>query len=422
MFVKRKECSRSTSMSSSRRLARGLFPVSLLVAAASCGELSEESEPRLEMLQSAVKGTEPEGPGTMATGDFQYQARKLYATTRTGDFNGDGITDVLVSVPGPSGMGGATTGDIWTGFSDGSGNISVVKIMEAFASKPGAMVGDFNGDGKDDLLNFFTLLAFPLGRYVVPIITQSDGTGHFTYPTGPGGYGPEMPEYFLDWVALPGPGVLRKLACDINGDNKDDVVLTGPTGWTTIPVAFSNGNNSFSVTNFPISYFHDWTEDPNAELTCDDFNGDGKDDLIVMGGAGWSTVPVAFSNGDGTFQVTNISNVPLASWSVESGVQLVTGDVNGDHRADVMLTGGANWASIRLGISNGDGSWNVATPTAYDLSALAQEPKAMARGGDFNGDGLADITLLGGADYWYTLPIGLSTGSNTFTTVNRPVP
>jgi FG-GAP-like repeat len=406
-------------MSSSRWFASGLFPVSLLVAAASCSELSEESEPQLEMLQSAVKGTEPEGPGTMALGDFQYQARKANAATRTGDFNGDGITDVLVSVSGPGGMGFPTTGDIWTGFSDGSGNISVIKIVSAFAATRRGLVGDFNGDGKDDLFGFFPLSLD--GSLVDPGIAQSDGTGQFIGQVGPGGYGPEMPEYFLEWVVWPNGGV-RWLACDINGDNKDDVVLTGPTGWTTIPIAFSNGNSTFSVTNFPISYFHDWTEDPNAELACDDFNGDGKDDLIVMGGAGWSTVPVAFSNGDGTFQVTNISNVPLASWSVESGVQLVTGDVNGDHRADVMLTGGANWASIRLGISNGDGSWNVFTPAAYDFAAWALEPKAMARGGDFNGDGLADITLLGGASDWYTLPIGLSTGSNTFTTVNRPVP
>jgi FG-GAP-like repeat/FG-GAP repeat len=420
MFVKSKECSRSTSsMSSSRRLARGLFPVSLLVAAASCGELSEESEPQLEMTQSAVKGEEPEGPGTMVTGDFQHQARKANATTRTGDFNGDGITDVLVSVPGPSGMGGASEGDIWTGFSNGSGNISVVKIVDSFAAKPSAVVGDFNGDGKDDLLNFFTLLTIPTN--IAPSIAQSDGTGHFVYPAGPGGGWPEMPQYFLEWVRWPGGGV-RKLACDINGDNKDDLVLTGPTDWDTIPVAFSNGNSTFSVTNFPSTYFHDWTEDQRARLACDDFNGDGKDDLIVMGGEGWYTVPVAFSNGDGTFNVTNIANSPLASWSNESRVQLVTGDVNGDHRADVMLTGGANWASIRLGISNGDGSFNVLTPTAYDFAAWAQEPKAMARGGDFNGDGLADITLLGGADYWYTLPIGLSTGSNTFTTVNQPVP
>ena len=37
---------------------------------------------------------------------------------------------------------------------------------------------------------------------------------------------------------------------DFNDDHKTDVALTGPKSWGSIPVAFSNGDGSFTVTNF----------------------------------------------------------------------------------------------------------------------------------------------------------------------------
>jgi len=36
-----------------------------------------------------------------------------------------------------------------------------------------------------------------------------------------------------------------------------------------------------------------------------DFDNDGRTDIALTGGSGWSTLPIAFSNGDGTFRVTN---------------------------------------------------------------------------------------------------------------------
>ena len=36
-----------------------------------------------------------------------------------------------------------------------------------------------------------------------------------------------------------------------------------------------------------------------------DYDNDGLADIALTGGVGWNTLPVAFSNGDGTFHVTN---------------------------------------------------------------------------------------------------------------------
>ena len=60
-----------------------------------------------------------------------------------------------------------------------------------------------------------------------------------------------------------------------------------------------------------------------------DFNHDGKADIALTGSSTWASVPVAFSNGDGTFDVTS-QPIDFATWA--SSVPSLTGDFNGDHR------------------------------------------------------------------------------------------
>ncbi len=42
-----------------------------------------------------------------------------------------------------------------------------------------------------------------------------------------------------------------------------------------------------------------------AKPVAGDFNGDGKTDIALTGGSGWATIPIAFSNGDGTIHGTD---------------------------------------------------------------------------------------------------------------------
>ena len=53
------------------------------------------------------------------------------------------------------------------------------------------------------------------------------------------------------------------------------------------------------------SGFADWAQAPGVKVVSGDFNDDGRDDLALVGGPGWNTVPVSFSRGDGRFRVTN---------------------------------------------------------------------------------------------------------------------
>ena len=51
---------------------------------------------------------------------------------------------------------------------------------------------------------------------------------------------------FAAWATTPG---VKVVTGDFNGDKRADLALTGVSAWTTVPTAFSTGNGSFSVGN-----------------------------------------------------------------------------------------------------------------------------------------------------------------------------
>jgi len=70
-----------------------------------------------------------------------------------------------------------------------------------------------------------------------------------------------------------------------------DIALTGRPGWKTIPLAFSRGNGTFSVTNRDVGAFAGWSAQKHVTRLSGDFNADGKTDIALIGGSGWDSVP-----------------------------------------------------------------------------------------------------------------------------------
>jgi FG-GAP-like repeat len=158
-------------------------------------------------------------------------------------------------------------------------------------------VGDFNGDGKLDLVtaNF-------AANTVSVLLAKGDGTfqAKVDYPTGSSPHA----------VAVG----------DFNGDGKSDVVTVAYTdtgGNSNFSILLGNGDGTFQP---HVDYS---TGQYNWSMAVGDFNGDGKLDVVSasedLGGA----VSVLLGNGDGTFQPVMIFPVPGAT-----GV--VVGDFNGD--------------------------------------------------------------------------------------------
>lgn len=153
---------------------------------------------------------------------------------------------------------------------------------------------------------------------------------------------------------------------DFNGDGNTDIALpcagdTAGDGTQTLPVAFSNGAGGFTVTNDVIGHTSpDWAAFgykalTNAEgtIVAGDFNGDGRTDFALATASqndagGPDGVPMAFSNGDGSFTlidqqapglVANLDGIPggpgdfdLATCANLQFCQIA--DVDGDGQPD----------------------------------------------------------------------------------------
>src|SRR5271170_1101 len=322
------------------------------------------------------------------------------ASVAVGDFNGDGIPDLVLANRG--------TNNVSVLLGNGDGTFQAALNSAAGTLPTAIAVGDFNTDGNLDVAvvnegdNTVSIL-FGIGdgtfqapvNYAVGSNPTSIAFGYFLseIPNAPclavvnqGDntvsvlLGKSDGSFFVTHPYPVGSIPVSVALGDFNGDGNVDLVVAN-NGDATVSVLLGDGHGDFaaalsSSTGLSTSGF------PLGSVAVGDFNIDGVLDLAVVNGNKVDgAVNVLLGNGDGTF-------LPVTSYFIRgtypTPVSVVAGDLNGDGIHDLAVSN-LNGATVSVLLGNGDGTFEL--PVNYSVSATA----ISVAEGDLNGDGNLDL-------------------------------
>jgi Bacterial Ig-like domain (group 3)/FG-GAP-like repeat len=286
------------------------------------------------------------------------------STLATGDFNGDGLAD-LAYITVPASVSNGTPPSTLTVLLNQGGNAPPVPVTTSSLSGCpltsglySLVSGDLNKDNKLDLM-----VTCPTG-YIAVLLGNGDGSF-------------QSPAYY----AVSAPQTLAA-PVDLNGDGYPDVVVSTYLNHSlAVAVLLNQGSTMPGALANAKSYAGPTGVNPGLTATGD-FNGDGKQDVVVGG----LSLTVFLGNGDGTLQT---------SQTLPGGSYLVTADFNHDGLADIAYVGGqSEIGSIYLQVLLGSSSGTFTTGLYLPLDANLGNPYLLLAGST-NGGNNVDLALVG---------------------------
>jgi hypothetical protein len=284
-------------------------------------------------ISDVVGGTSPigvqfgNGNGTFqpyrAGGSLPYDT-----VAAAGDLDGDGKSDLA-----GSGCWGGLLGDLHCGIvflwgrADGNFDRSELEIGGDIRLGGTLLSGDFNGDGKPDVVWRMWLQ----GKFVVLL-----GLGNRTFgsPIEHGSAGD--PDSFAE--------------ADFNNDGKLDLAVryggTINTDARILGVLLGNGDGTFQPVTL-IGLFDRGQVNGVHELKVWDFDSNGKPDIAIDGREG---VVLLINNGDGSFRRYALTAGVGDSHPYNTPLDYGIADFNGDGRTDFVVAWTDNKVGVYLGM------------------------------------------------------------------------
>ncbi|MCC8997718.1 MAG: FG-GAP-like repeat-containing protein [Nitrosomonas sp.] len=370
---------------------------------------------------------------TTLNGSNGFKVNGFSTVRNAGDMNGDGYDDLVSGSSVIFGKNTPFSATIDPSILNGKNGFSIKPdLPNPYGNGPGAAIGDFNGDGFDDL--------------ILPSTTFSNDSASIFFGKGTGFKSIEsLNDGGVNVRALQNANYDVNIAAmnagDINGDGMNDIILSSTAGYgphlskvifgqssfvnDTIQIG-SNGTKGFTLQ----ATDDEFTSDGFGSLArgTGDINNDGYDDLIVGSGisvsydasnnklvsAGSAYVVFGKASGmsgkflmtslDGTngFRLDGINEYDFAGYEVSNA-----GDVNDDGFSDVLIgapgtdiNGNKSGSSyVVFGKASGfDAVVNLANldgTNGFAMNGLAGDElgSSVSNAGDVNGDGFGDILI-----------------------------
>ena len=267
------------------------------------------------------------------------------------DLNNDGKQDVVVAVAG--------------GFAvmlgDGNGNFGTPSTFMVPGAFVGPVIADFNGDTKLDVAGYDRSNTGPGGLPRLQVVL-GDGLG---------GFGSTISTSFDS-----SPGAIS--GGDLNGDGKTDLVTVNSGGGNnnegSISIGLSDGAGHFTM-------------QPNVSVPTAvnplgpafaDFNKDGKTDLAVPSGFGFS---ILLGNGAGGF-------APRTHITTANSSSIRAADLNADGNVDLAMISAEPNGKASVVLGNGLGGFGA--PQQFNLGFFPSDLTVT----DFNNDGKPDLAVV----------------------------
>jgi hypothetical protein len=325
-------------------------------------EGNETFSVNLSNVLSVIGGTPDSGP--LATANVGNSPQALAAA----DFNLDGLPDVVTADFSSSAF------SILVGNTAPQASFATFATAQSFAlsAAPGSVaVGDFNGDGKPDVV----LTSRTPGAVLVRLNTTTPGSSSITFGA------------VQSFSAGTNPSAVT--VADFNRDGQLDLAVANG-GSNNVSLLLNTATTGATTMSFAAAQNFAAQNGPSA-IVSGDLNGDGAIDLAVANATS-NSVSVFFNTT--TANSTTFGFTPATNLTVGSSPQAITiGDLNRDGLPDIVVANrGSNsigWSRNNTTVGNTSPSFGAHQQTGVGIQAVGLAVV------DLNYDGLPDIAVTG---------------------------